>query len=154
LGAGGKLERLGGLPVTGAFGGAPLAGLFGGPTLGDFGGLPTVGEVAAVAVGGACWVAPDVPLSKLNNVLAAAVFACPVELVTTFLEDVLTVFNSGLIETSFKSFNALFNDFLKSLIPLRVSSKSSDKDVRPFFIKFTTLSIFLYSFETNVPSIL
>jgi len=58
LGAGGKLERLGGPVATGAFGGAPLAGLFGGPTLGDFGGLPTVGEIDAVVVGGPCCAAP------------------------------------------------------------------------------------------------
>jgi hypothetical protein len=143
FGAGGKLERLGGPPATGAIGGAPLAGLIGGPALEYVGGLPTVGEALAVAVGGASGAAPGLPLSKLNKVLAAAVLACPVEGVTTLLEDVLTVVNSGSRETSFKSFKALFKDFLKSLIPFTVSSKSSEREVNPFFIKLTTLSIFL-----------
>ena len=148
LGAGGKLVRLGGPPVEGAFGGTPLAGLFGGPTVGEEGGASIAGE--ALAIAGA---APGVPLNKLNNVLAAAVFAWPVEADTTFLEDVLTVFSDGSTETSFKSFSALFNDFIKSLIPLTVSSKSSERDSNPFFIKFTTLSNFFWSFETNLPSI-
>ncbi len=152
FGAGGKLVRLGGPLLAGAFGGAPVAGLFGGPFPGALGGPPTVGDTVAVVAEGISCAGAGLPLNKLNKVLAAAVLAIPSEGATIFLEDVLTVFNSGSIETFFKSFKALFNDFTKSLIPLTVSSKSSIKEVKPFFIKLTTLSIFLYSFETIASS--
>ena len=49
----------------------------------DTGGAP--GVVGAVA---GC---PPPPLNKVNKVLAATVFASPVELVTIFFEEVLTV---------------------------------------------------------------
>ncbi|MHA1235199.1 MAG: hypothetical protein ACTSQL_08970, partial [Promethearchaeota archaeon] len=75
FGAGGKLVRLGGPPLVGAFGGAPFPGLFGGPFPGALGGPPTVGDtVAAVAEGISC-AGAGLPLSKLNKVLAAAVLA-------------------------------------------------------------------------------
>ena len=73
FGAGGRFDLFGGPPVEGALGGIPLAGLVGGPLLGDLGGVPTVDEVVAVA--GVGCAAPGLPLNKLNNVLAAAVFA-------------------------------------------------------------------------------
>ena len=96
-------------------------------------------------------VAP--PLNKLKRVLAAAVFAVlgAAGLAICF-EEVLTVVTSGSTATSFKSFIALFKDLIKSFIPLTVSSRSSDNEVNPFFIKLMTRSSFFCSLETNIYS--
>lgn len=154
LGAGGKPERFGGPPLEGEAGGDPLGGAVGGPPLGGAFGAPEIGglgsPIFALVVVGVAGALP--PLNKLNSVLAAAVLAFSVVGVAIILEEVLTVCTSDSITTSFKSFWALFSDFIKSLIPLTVSSRSSDKEVKPFFMKLITRSNFFCSFETKIYS--
>ncbi|TFG17901.1 MAG: hypothetical protein EU531_01820 [Promethearchaeota archaeon] len=155
FGAGGRPPLLGGPPV-GACGGPPLTGALGGPAVGGLGKLDAeeaVGEADAVVVAAEVPV-PALPLNKLKSVLAAAVFAVVGAAgLAIFFEDVLTVVTSGSTATSFKSFNALFKDFIKSFIPLTVSSRSSDNEVNPFFIKLMTRSSFFCSLDTNIYSI-
>jgi hypothetical protein len=161
-GAGGKLGFLGG-PPPGGFGGAPteggvlggavlLGGALGGPPLGGAGAADT-GGADGFGAGGVPPEAGPLPLNKLNNVLAAAVFASPLDDATIFFEDVLTVLTSSPTVTSFKSFCAFAKDLIKSLIPFIVSSRSSANDVKPFFIKLITRSNFFCSFETTFYSI-
>jgi hypothetical protein len=156
FGAGGRLAR--GVPAVGAFGGPLDDGALGGPALPVFlGGPPELGIAGAtgaagtVVIGGAAEIggAGPPPLSKLNKVLAAAVFAEVSIGETSFVEDELSVNISSSIVTSFKSFKALFKDLIKSFTPLTVSSRSSDKEVNPFFIKFMTRSSFFCSFDTK-----
>ncbi|TFF86481.1 MAG: hypothetical protein EU517_00345 [Promethearchaeota archaeon] len=152
FGAGGSPPFLGG-PLAGAFGGTPVGGAFGGPVVGGLGKLDVedaFGSAAALE-GAAGAPVPAPPLSKVNRVLAAADFAL-LGGAAIFFEEVLTVVTSGSTATSFKSFNALFVDFMKSFIPLTVSSRSSDNEVNPFFIKFMTRSSFFCSLDTNLYS--
>jgi hypothetical protein len=148
FGAGGSPPRLGG-PLEGACGGDPLGGALGGPAAGGLGKLDAE-EAAGDAVGAGVPVL-TLPLNKLKSVLAAAVFAVlGAAGLAIFFEEVLTVVTSGSTETSFKSFNALFKEFMKSFIPFTVSSRSSDNEVNPFFIKLMTRSSFFCSLDTNV----
>ena len=125
------------------FDGGP-EGFFGG--LDDFDGGPEASPPEADAGVAACAVVFAVccgffPLNSENSVDAACVFAESLGLATCF-EDELTVCAGNSFSAFFKSFSALFKDFMNSSILSTVSWSSSLRFVNPFLKNSITCLVF------------